>query len=427
MVHRAAVASMAWSGYRSMLLLASGAAALDCHADFWPEMHASPRRLEALILANGALVKLCFDADADGAVHRQHARAFLKAAGLVDVTVAGGLEDVLQRNDAVEAIVEVLFAAKQRRRSPAFLARVGFEDIDPMFAKAWPALRPDVSFDLVPLNRETKITARRGESAAKAAARSCAVVPYLHATADCEAEAAAEIIRLRGAHNAVPAGFGQMRIELEEYLQERFECPAGETCVALFEGGTYSYPFKLHAMRNLLGHVLRDRAASKTVEVCEVGFNAGHSTLLWLMADPRVRVRAFDLGIHWYSPHVTGFFDAAFDAGRVDVTFGDSQDTLPAFAAAFNSTQPPEFCDLIFVDGDHHYAAALADLRNLRAAARPGHHVLLMDDPDHDEVGRAWRDIIADGTVEHFGDVYEDAHGASVYGARAAMVYGAYV
>ena len=118
MVHRAAVASMAWSGY-SMLLLACGAAALDCHADFWPEMHASPRRLEALILANGALVKLCFDADADGAVHRRHARAFLKAAGLVDVTVAGGLEDVLQRNDAVEAIVEVLFAAKQRRRAPA--------------------------------------------------------------------------------------------------------------------------------------------------------------------------------------------------------------------------------------------------------------------------------------------------------------------
>ena len=92
MVHRAAV---------EWMLLLTGAAALDCHADFWPEMHASPRRLEALILANGALVKLCFDADADGAVHRQHARAFLKAAGLVDVTVAGGLEDVLQRNDAV--------------------------------------------------------------------------------------------------------------------------------------------------------------------------------------------------------------------------------------------------------------------------------------------------------------------------------------
>ena len=38
----------------------------------------------------------------------------------------------------------------------------------------------------------------------------------------------------------------------------------------------------------------------------------------------------------------------------------------------------------------------------------------------------AWRAVLADG-VEHFGDVYEDAHGSSVYGARAAMVYGAYV
>ena len=243
--------------------------------------------------------------------------------------------------------------------------------------------------------------------------------PYLHATADCEAEAAAEIIRLRGAHNAVPAGFGQMRIDLEEYLQERFSCPAGETCLALFEGGTYSYPFKLHAMRNLLGHVLRDRATAKHVEVCEVGFNAGHSTLLWLMQDPRVRVRAFDLGVHWYSPHVTGFFDAAFDAGRVEVVFGDSQETLPAFAAAFNSSSPPEFCDLIFVDGDHHFAAALADLRNLRAAARPGHHVLLMDDPDHDEVGRAWRAMLADGSVERPRRRARGRAARPVYDARA--------
>ena len=138
-------------------------------------------------------------------------------------------------------------------------------------------------------------------------------------------------------------------------------------------------------------------------------------------------MRAFDLGPHWYSPHVVGFFDALYGPGRVHVAFGDSQDTLPAFAAAFASSNPPAFCDLIFVDGDHHYAAALADLHNLRAAARPGHHVLLVDDPDHDQVGRAWRTALADGAVAHVGDVFEDAHGASVYGARAAMVYGAYV
>ena len=86
MVHRAAV---------EWMLLLTGAAALDCHADFWPEMHASPRRLEALILANGALVKLCFDADADGGLQgktlvltgtlpslsRSDAKALIEAAG----------------------------------------------------------------------------------------------------------------------------------------------------------------------------------------------------------------------------------------------------------------------------------------------------------------------------------------------------------
>ena len=161
-------------------------------------------------------------------------------------------------------------------------------------------------------------------------------------------------------------------------------------------------------MRNLLGHVLRDRAASKTVEVCEVGFNAGHSTLLWLMQDPRVRVRAFDLGIHWYSPHVTGFFDAAFDAGRVEVVFGDSQETLPAFAAAFNSTEPPEFCDLIFVDGDHHSTRRSRTCGTCERPRGPAHHVLLMDDPDHDEVGRAWRAVLADGQC-NTSAAYEDA------------------
>jgi len=348
----------------SVLLLAGAAAALDCHAQFWPEMHASPRRLDALILANGALAKLCFDADADGEVHRQHARVFLNASGLVDISIESDLQDVLKKNDAVKALVEVLFAAKQRRRSPAFSARVRFEDID---ARAWSALRPDVAFDLVPLNRLTKITARRGEAVAFAARRSCAALDgslaLLHSAEDCEAEAAAEIHRLRGAYNALPAGFGQMRRQLEEYLVPRYECPAGETCVALFEGGTYSYPFKFHAMKNLLGQVLRDRVTQKHVEVCEVGFNAGHSTLLWLIEDPRVRVRAFDLGIHWYSKHVVGFFDEVYGPGRVDVVFGDSQETLPTFAAAFNSSSPPEFCDLTFVDGGRQLCGNLISRR----------------------------------------------------------------
>ena len=47
-------------------------------------------------------------------------------------------------------------------------------------------------------------------------------------------------------------------------------------------------------MRNLLRGLVAHEAED-VLEVCEVGFNFGHSSLLWLL-EPRVRVRSFDLG-----------------------------------------------------------------------------------------------------------------------------------
>lgn len=58
------------------------------------------------------------------------------------------------------------------------------------------------------------------------------------------------------------------------------------------------------------------------------------------------------------------------------VTWGNSQVTLPTFAM-----QHPEVkCDLIYVDGGHDYAVALADLQNFKRMANPTHNVVLIDD-----------------------------------------------
>ena len=35
--------------------------------------------------------------------------------------------------------------------------------------------------------------------------------------------------------------------------------------------------------------------------ICETGFNAGHSSLIWLLANPTAKVYSFDLGEHDYS------------------------------------------------------------------------------------------------------------------------------
>ena len=92
-------------------------------------MAAAPRRMEALILANGALMKLCFDADAADAVKRERARAFLSAMGF-ELTTADDAEDTLMR---------VLFEASMKRWQPAFEAEVAAEPAETLGALLRPA------------------------------------------------------------------------------------------------------------------------------------------------------------------------------------------------------------------------------------------------------------------------------------------------
>ena len=174
-------------------------------------------------------------------------------------------------------------------------------------------------------------------------------------------------------------------------------------------------------MRNLLGELLATN--EDTVEVCEIGFNMGHSSLLWLLESERTRVRAFDLGKAWYNRPALEHLQETFGEERIQVVFGDSTEKLEAYSF---QGKP---CALIFIDGGHTYDTALSDIRQLEKAARPaidGGHTLLLDDPNHPDVGRAWQAAINDGIVLHHGDVFEDAHHASVYDARAALVYGQY-
>ena len=55
--------------------------------------------------------------------------------------------------------------------------------------------------------------------------------------------------------------------------------------------------------------------------------------------------------------------------GRVRLIVGDSR----------TAEAPPRPCDLVFVDGDHSYAGALADYRRWREHVQPGGHLLFHD------------------------------------------------
>ena len=119
-----------------------------------------------------------------------------------------------------------------------------------------------------------------------------------------------------------------------------------------------------------LDDLVRRTGAARVVEV---GFNAGFSSYAFLAAGPHVEVVSFDLGEHRCVALAKRIIDGRFP-GRHTLVFGDSRQTVPAFAAA----KPRKF-DLVFVDGGHSYDVARADLTNLQSLAAPGASLVIDD------------------------------------------------
>ena len=106
--------------------------------------------------------------------------------------------------------------------------------------------------------------------------------------------------------------------------------------------------------------------------ICEVGFNAGLSSLLLLEAGAHSRVISFDLGDFTWARSAEAWLRANYSASRfLGVVFGDSSRTLPAFKASHADFS----CDVMFIDGDKSYEGRRAQLRLMRAMSYPGAHL----------------------------------------------------
>jgi hypothetical protein len=108
------------------------------------------------------------------------------------------------------------------------------------------------------------------------------------------------------------------------------------------------------------------------VDILEIGFNAGHSALLYLLANPYSKIHFFDLGEHQYSRMCFDYLNHNFP-GRLSVTWGDSTVTIPQY--------PITLFDFIHIDGGHTRFIAESDFHNCRSLAR-SHTLLMIDDYD---------------------------------------------
>ena len=89
-------------------------------------------------------------------------------------------------------------------------------------------------------------------------------------------------------------------------------------------------------------------------KILEIGFNAGHSSELFLRENTAAHVTSFDLGEHRYVQTAKEYLDRRFRRRHV-LVLGDSTQTVPGFESNY-------LFDLIFIDGGHSYEVAKADL-----------------------------------------------------------------
>ena len=122
------------------------------------------------------------------------------------------------------------------------------------------------------------------------------------------------------------------------------------------------YNYKQLKTRFVYDSLLAEEAArgEPLRTVCEVGFNAGHSSMLFLEALPAASVTTFDVPMPW-GPWGRRYLQALY-GHRFRYVEGKSVHTIPAFRE-----KHPEFsCQVVFIDGSKQERDRYLDVVNFR-------------------------------------------------------------
>lgn len=107
-------------------------------------------------------------------------------------------------------------------------------------------------------------------------------------------------------------------------------------------------------------------------KVLEIGFNAGHSALLMLAANPSLELVSIDTGYHAYSQPCADYLRSVYGE-RFSLELGFSQDLLPEWDLSRFTA--------FHVDGSHLLIDAAQDMTNIISGSNHG-AVIAFDDAD---------------------------------------------
>jgi len=203
------------------------------------------------------------------------------------------------------------------------------------------------------------------------------------------------------------------------------------------EGGSY----QIKAQTDRLCELVKTSAPKS---IMEIGFNTGHSALLFLaMTPPEVKVVSFDLGEYAHVFVGKRYIDQVFP-GRHTLVTGDSNTTVPnyeeqiAHRMKIPATAPPLLFDFIFIDGGNKGDIPLNDILNSKRLARGEDSIVAIDDimrePSREahytiEPTKAWSKLISVGHIHELGydDYFLSSENCPVDCNSRGMAWGKYI
>lgn len=130
-------------------------------------------------------------------------------------------------------------------------------------------------------------------------------------------------------------------------------------------------------------------------KILEIGFNAGHSCLLFLLANNTSKITIFDIGDHRYTKYCYEYLAMQFP-GRLTIFYGDSRITVPEYI----KNNPNEFFDLLHIDGGHEMDMVASDIIHCSRIANLSKNVVISDDDNDPTINSINRSFVEQGVFK---------------------------